>query len=85
MQGSAADWARVWLSGVRRDLFGIAGAELVLFQHDELVVHAPAEHAEQVAHVVVAAAEAARTLVFPGATVATPVTSAIVSCYADAK
>ena len=85
VQGSAADWAGVWLSGVRRDLFLVPGAELVFFQHDELVVHAPVDQAEQVAALVVAAAEAARTLVFPGATVATPVKPAIVSRYADAK
>src|ERR1700710_2085665 len=44
VQGSAADWAGVWLSGVRRDLRPIGGAELVFFQHDELVVHTPVDH-----------------------------------------
>ncbi len=85
VQGSAADWAGVWLSGVRRDLVSIAGAELVFFQHDELIVHTPVDQAGQVAALIVAAAESARTLVFPGATVATPVIPVIVSCYADAK
>ena len=85
VQGSAADWAGVWLSGVRRDLTAVPGAELVFFQHDELIVHTPIEHAEHVSAIVVAAAEAARTLVFPGATVATPVTPVVVTCYADAK
>src|SRR4029077_18016924 len=41
VQGSAADWAAVWLSGLRRDLRAVPGAELVFFQHDELIVHVP--------------------------------------------
>jgi DNA polymerase-1 len=85
VQGSAADWAGVWLSGVRRDVRAVKGAELVFFQHDELIVHTPVEHAEQVAELTVAAAEAARTLVFPGASVAMPVKPVTVSCYGDAK
>jgi DNA polymerase-1 len=48
-------------------------------------VHTPVEHAEQVAELTVAAAEAARTLVFPGASVAMPVKPVTVSCYGDAK
>lgn len=85
VQASAADWAGVWLSGVRRDLCRVPGAELVFFQHDELIVHTPTGSAQQVDAIVVAAAESARALVFPGATVTTPVTPVTVDCYADAK
>lgn len=85
VQGSAADWAGVWLSGLRRDLRSVPGAELVFFQHDELVVHTPIDTAEVVGELAVGAAESARTLVFPGASVATPVRPVVVSCYADAK
>ena len=85
IQGSAADWAAVWLSGLRRDLRAVPGAELVFFQHDELIVQAPAESAELVAELTVAAAEAARQLVFPGASALTPVRPVLVDCYADAK
>ncbi len=85
VQGSAADWAGVWLSGVRRDLATVPGAELVFFQHDELIVHTPVGTADQVADLTVAAAESARSLVFPGTTVATPVRPVAVHCYADAK
>nr|WP_240188909.1 bifunctional 3'-5' exonuclease/DNA polymerase [Nakamurella flavida] len=85
VQASAADWAAVWLSGVRRDLAGLPGAELVLFQHDELVVHCPAEHAPAVGEVLRQAAEDARALVFPGSAVRTPVDPVAVGCYADAK
>ncbi len=85
VQGSAADWAAVWLSGLRRDLRGVPGAELVFFQHDELIVHVPDEHATLVADLTIRAAEAARRLVFPTTLVTTPVRPLIVDCYADAK
>ena len=85
VQGSAADWAGVWLSGLRRDLRTVPGAELVFFQHDELVVHTPVETAAHIGELTVAAAESARALVFPGSEVATPVRPVMVSCYADAK
>ena len=85
IQGSASDWASVWLSTVRRGLSRIAGAELVFFQHDELLVHVPLERAEEVSDLAIDCAESARRLVFPGATAATPVRPKIVECYADAK
>ncbi len=85
VQASAADWAAVWLSGLRRDLFDVPGAELVFFQHDELIVHCSAEAADRIAALAVAAADAARELVFPGSWATTPVRPVIVECYADAK
>ena len=85
VQGSAADWASVWLSGVRRDLRSVPDAELVFFQHDELIVHTPTESAAAVAELTIEAAASARGLVFPTSSVATPVRPVIVDCYADAK
>lgn len=85
VQASAADWASVWLSGLRRDLRSIGGAELVFFQHDELIIHAPDESASAVADLTIEAANSARRLVFPSSSVTTPVRPAIVDCYADAK
>jgi DNA polymerase-1 len=85
VQGSAADWASVWLSGLRRELRAVPGAELVFFQHDELIVHVPDENASVVADLTIIAAEAARRLVFPTTLVTTPVRPVIVDCYADAK
>lgn len=85
VQGSAADWASVWLSVLRRDLRGVAGADLVFFQHDELIVQVPVGSAELVADLTVAAAESARRLVFPGASALMPVRPVLVDCYADAK
>lgn len=85
IQGSAADWASVWLSTVRRGLTAVPAAELVFFQHDELLVHVPVDDADQVSAIVVDAAEVARRLVFPGSSAATPVRPVVVDCYADAK
>ena len=75
----------MWLSGLRRDLHDVPGAELVFFQHDELIVHVPQENASAVADLTIKAAEAARRLVFPTTLVTTPVRPVIVDCYADAK
>lgn len=85
VQASAADWASVWLSSLRRELRSVPDAELVFFQHDEVVVHAPNEVAEQVAELTRCTARQARDLVFPGSTLFTPVRPLIVGNYAEAK
>ena len=46
VQGSAADWALVMLASLRQAIGGLA-AEPVFFQHDEVIVHAPAELADR--------------------------------------
>src|SRR5262249_59707070 len=56
IQGTAAEWALVLLAALRRRLAGSA-AELVFFQHDEVVVHCPAELAGDVVGAVGAAGE----------------------------
>ncbi len=112
VQSSAADWAVVFLAGLRRRLglhtmpnesgvpAAIPGAPpgaqpaatggdgppcLVFFQHDEVIVHCPAGVAgDVVAAVGEAAAEAGR-LVFGPTPVRFPVTTAVVTSYADAK
>ncbi len=84
VQGSAADWAFLLLAALRRRLDGLA-AELVFFQHDEVIVHCPAEEADQVAAAIrESSAEAAR-LTFGETPVRFPFTTAVVECYADAK
>ena len=85
VQASAADWAAVWLAGLRTTLAGVPGAELVFFLHDELIVHAPAPAAGEVSGLIERAAEDARRLVFPGSAVQTPVRPVVVDRYADAK
>ncbi len=85
VQGSAADWASVWLSGLRRGLRAVPGARLVFFQHDELIVEVPSGSAQLVSDLIVTAADDARRWVFPGASALMPVRPVTVDCYADAK
>ncbi|MER5436341.1 bifunctional 3'-5' exonuclease/DNA polymerase [Streptomyces sp. NPDC002588] len=84
VQGSAADWALLLLAALRRTCAGMA-AELVFFQHDEVIVHCPEEEAEAVAAAIREAAELAGRLTFGETPVRFPFTTAVVECYADAK
>ncbi|MFE1286268.1 bifunctional 3'-5' exonuclease/DNA polymerase [Streptomyces sp. NPDC058751] len=84
VQGSAADWALLMLAALRRTCSELA-AELVFFQHDEVIVHCPAEEADTVVAAVRDAAELANRLTFGPTPVRFPFTTAIVRCYADAK
>ena len=94
VQASAADWALVLLAGLRRRLAALDGARpsgpldgpgLVFFQHDEVIVHCPEAAAGDVAAAIGAAAEEAGRLVFGDSPVRFPVSTAVVSSYADAK
>lgn len=85
IQASAADWAAVWMTALRLALLDVPGAELVLFQHDELVVHAPLDATERVCELVIDTARTAGELVFPGSSVSLPVRPAVVARYSDAK
>ena len=93
VQASAADWALVLLAGLRRRLAGLSGPEtgsldgpgLVFFQHDEVIVHCPEAMAAGVVAAIGAAAEEAGQLVFGDTPVRFPVSTAVVSSYADAK
>ncbi|MFJ6987429.1 MULTISPECIES: bifunctional 3'-5' exonuclease/DNA polymerase [unclassified Streptomyces] len=84
VQGSAADWALLMLAALRRSCAGLA-ARLVFFQHDEVIVHCPAEEAETVVAAIREAAELAGRLTFGETPVRFPFTTAVVQCYADAK
>jgi DNA polymerase family A len=64
---------------------GDTAARLVFFQHDEVIVHCPANLAGAVAEAVGAAAREAGRLVFGPTPVRFPVTTAVVTSYADAK
>ena len=90
IQASAADWALALLAALRRRLAALESdpderPHLVFFQHDEVVVHTPANLADQVAAAVEEAAEEARALVFGDTPVRFPLTTAVVDRYADAK
>lgn len=92
VQASAADWALALLAVARRRLADLASPapaaerpHLVFFQHDELIVHTPKEHADAVVAAVRAAATEAGQLVFGPTPVVFPLEIAVVDCYADAK
>ncbi|MEW2127598.1 bifunctional 3'-5' exonuclease/DNA polymerase [Streptomyces sp. NPDC007259] len=86
VQGSAADWALLLLAALRRAV-AAAGlrAELVFFQHDEVIVHCPAAEADTVAGAIREAAELAGRTVFGETPVRFPFTTAVVERYSDAK
>lgn len=84
VQGSAADWALLLLAALRRTCADMA-AELVFFQHDEVIVHCPQEEAEAVVAAIREAAALAGRLTFGETPVRFPFTTAVVECYADAK
>ncbi|WP_432042250.1 bifunctional 3'-5' exonuclease/DNA polymerase [Streptomyces cadmiisoli] len=84
VQGSAADWTLLLLAALRRTCADLA-AELVFFQHDEVIVHCPLEEAETVVAAIREAAELAARLTFGETPVRFPFTTAVVECYADAK
>ncbi|NGO13015.1 bifunctional 3'-5' exonuclease/DNA polymerase [Streptomyces sp. HC44] len=84
VQGSAADWALLLLAALRRTCADMA-AELVFFQHDEVMVHCPAEEADTVVAAIREAADLAGRLTFGQTPVRFPFTTAVVECYANAK
>ncbi|MHC3472895.1 bifunctional 3'-5' exonuclease/DNA polymerase [Streptomyces sp. 7R007] len=84
VQGSAADWALLMLAALRQSLAGMK-AELVFFQHDEVIVHCPEEEAGTVVTAIREAAGLAGRLTFGETPVRFPFTTAVVECYADAK
>jgi DNA polymerase-1 len=91
VQGTAAEWALCWMGALRQVLHqrwgdrGDDAPHLTFFLHDEVVVHAPADAADEVAEIVVEAAAAAGRMLFGGAPVRFPLTVAVVDDYAQAK
>ena len=63
----------------------LAGPHLVFFQHDEVIVHCPEPAVEPVLAAIAEAGEEAGRLVFGATPVRFPLTTAVVSCYGDAK
>ncbi|MEV1286214.1 bifunctional 3'-5' exonuclease/DNA polymerase [Micromonospora sp. NPDC049679] len=84
IQATAAEWAATVLATLRASLAGTS-AELVFFQHDEVLVHCPAEQADTVAGLVRQAAAQATRLLFGDTPVRFPLDAAVVESYADAK
>ena len=84
VQGSAADWALLMLAALRQSLADLK-AELVFFQHDEVIVHCPTEEASTVARAIQSASDLAGTLTFGPTPTYFAFTAATVETYADAK
>jgi DNA polymerase-1 len=82
IQATAAEWALTLMAVLRGDL--PEAAELVFFQHDEVVVHCPAERGDEVAAAVRTAAERAGRLLFGQTPVRFPLDVSVVACYGDA-
>ncbi|HEU5240651.1 MAG TPA: DNA polymerase [Ornithinibacter sp.] len=84
IQGAAAELFKAWAATVRattRDL----GAEVVLCLHDELLVHAPVEHASEVAARVDRALEDASRRWAGGAPVRFVSDTSVIARWSDAK
>jgi DNA polymerase-1 len=78
------DWALLMLAALRQQLSGFA-AELVFFQHDEVIVHCPAAEADTVVEAIASAGDLAGRIAFGDIPVRFPFNAATVGCYADAK
>ena len=90
IQATAAEWAEVLLALLRQRLRSLAAdqssvAELVFFQHDEVVVHCPRDEAADIEAAVRGAASDAGRLVFVDTPVRFPMSINTVECYGDAK
>lgn len=81
VQGTAAEWALLWLAEIRHRLMALppasvrapasgpvfdARAHLAMFLHDEVIVHCPVDQAGAVSAAVREAAAAATARLFPG-------------------
>ncbi|PYY59404.1 bifunctional 3'-5' exonuclease/DNA polymerase [Curtobacterium sp. MCSS17_011] len=91
VQGTAAEWALAWMGSLRSRLLArfpgavTDGPHLVFFVHDEIVVHAPTEHAEWVAEQIREAAVDAGRLLFQDFPVTFPLSVGVVGAYSEAK
>jgi DNA polymerase family A len=91
VQGTGAEWALCWIADLRNRLWrlGDGGSlverpHLVLFLHDEVVVHTPVALADAVAEQAAAAAATAADLLFRDLAIDFPLTISTVRSYADA-
>ncbi|MFD4293796.1 bifunctional 3'-5' exonuclease/DNA polymerase [Rhodococcus sp. NPDC058532] len=81
VQATAAEWALCLLAELRRRLAEVPDAELVFFQHDEVVVHC--RDAAAATGYVLDATAAATRLLFGDTAVRFPMDVAVRDCYAD--
>ncbi|GIF95012.1 DNA polymerase I [Catellatospora citrea] len=84
IQATAAEWAASLLATLRARLWDTR-AELVFFQHDEVIVHCPDDEADVVVAALETGAKATGELLFGSSPVRFPLTVAVVDSYGDAK
>lgn len=91
VQGTGAEWALCWIADLRNRLWRLGEPQampgrpqLVLFLHDEVVVHTPVGLADAVAAQATAAAATASGLLFRDLAIDFPLTISVVRSYADA-
>jgi DNA polymerase-1 len=84
IQGAAAEFFKVWAVLVRRRARTFS-SDVVLCLHDELLVHAPAEHAEAVAELVTSTVAEAAHYWSPEPTVRFSADVSIISRWSEAK
>ena len=90
VQGTAAEWALCWMALLRLRLRALSetvtgGPHLAFFLHDEIMVHTPADLADQVVEMVQETAHEAGRILFEGSPVEFRLTTAVVTAYSDAK
>jgi DNA polymerase-1 len=87
VQASAADWANTLVAGLRRRLAGLTDADgradIVFFQHDEVMVHAPKQLADTVVAAITESGEEATRLVVGERGVRVPLNGLAVTSYAE--
>ncbi|MBN9112558.1 MAG: bifunctional 3'-5' exonuclease/DNA polymerase [Pseudonocardia sp.] len=84
VQATAAEWALVLLAELRASLHAAGDpARLVFFQHDEVLLHGPADGAEHAAQLVQDAADTATRRLFGDTPVRIPVPGRVVTSYAE--
>lgn len=92
VQATAAEWALCWMAELRTRLSSLAsqsdltsGPHLVYFLHDEVIVHSPAERADEVQVAIEQSAVIAGRLIFGRFPVDFPVSISIVDDYSQAE
>ncbi|HEY8718087.1 bifunctional 3'-5' exonuclease/DNA polymerase [Pengzhenrongella sp.] len=86
VQGTAAEWALCWMAALRRRLLAVDGRpHLIFFLHDEVMVHAPAAVADEVATAVRDSAVEAGRLLFGASRVDFALDVSIVDSYDEAS
>jgi DNA polymerase-1 len=83
IQATAAEWAATLLA-LTRDALWDKRARMVFFQHDEVIVHCPAEEADAVANALGQAGKRTGELLFGESPVRFPLNIAVVDSYAEA-